>query len=159
MLSSDVGIKILNGMFGLLDNAQIVFDGEIYIGLFTTLPDKDGLNFTEPADVGYLRIRLDTTSRIDKKSFIGPALAEENVTDGDPIAAYVTNQSLIMFPESSVVWGNIVGFGLFRSANTTSGSTPFLWGEVTSADGESGVAIDQYEVPIIRPGGFRISLV
>lgn len=169
MLNSDIGIMILNGLFATSRNndVRLTFTGDIYLGLLTRLPknDKsayeDEFYFSEPSDPEYIRIKLNTNSRINKAPFISGAEAGEQIEiDGcQAIPAYITNQSLIMFPESTVDWDNIIGFGLFRSNNTSSKELPFLWGNITSDDGASSVEIKQHEVPIVRSGSFKVSLV
>ena len=168
MLNSIIGNQILDGLFGKKNGATIIFSGDVYIGLLTKLPNsncaayEDGTYFSEPADSTYQRIKINTTSRIGKTKFIaGAELDEATTIDGcEAFPAYVTNQNMIMFLETSEEWDKVVGFGLFRSNNTNDTTTlPFLWGEVTAEDGTSGVSIGQYEVPIIRTGGFKVSLV
>lgn len=170
MLNASIGNEILDGLFGLLGKKKIKFDGDLYLGLLTKLPNdngdpyEDGKYFAEPTDPSYLRIKINTISRINKMNFIGNAQSDEvvNIGEDKAIPAYVTNQSLIMFPEASEEWGRIVGFGLFRSGDTTSQNLPILWGAVTTEggeEGEEGVSIGQHEVPIIRIGGFKVSLV
>lgn len=169
MLDSSIGTIILNGLFGMFGEKTIInFSGDVYLGLLTKLPNTngsaydDGTYFTEPSDPSYLRIKIDTESRINKMNFISHAAADTAVAVGEDMAipAYVANQGIIMFPESTVAWDKIVGFGLFRSNNTSDQTTlPFLWGSVTTDGGEEGIYIEQYEVPIIRAGGFKVSLV
>lgn len=146
MLSFDIGRDILDGLFGLY-GTTIEFSGDVYLGLLTVLDDTTG-SYQEPAGT-YLRVRIDTESRINKKNFI-QAAQTETVSDGS-ISAYVSNQGLIMFPEAPAGgWGTIVGFGLFRQKT---GGKPFLCGSI-----EPAVTINEYEVPIIRKDGFKISL-
>lgn len=167
MLNSNIGTVILNGLFGLSNGNSISFGGDVYLGLLTRLPNangqayEDGKYFSEPADPGYLRIKINSESRINKKLFVAPAqLGDVIDVDGDKSnQVYVTNQGLIMFPESTVGWDRVVGFGLFRSNNTLDNALPFLWGTVTADGGEEGVSVEQYEVPIIRQGGFKISFM
>lgn len=180
MLHSTIGTIILNGLFAMNINRNtdgtavdgqrqdISFSGDVYLGLLTKLPNANGTPyanggyFAEPADAGYMRIKIDTKSRITKANFIAPAETDETTYIGEDkaVPAYVVNQGAIMFPEASVTWDKIVGFGLFRSDNTGDNTTlPFLWGSVTTESGEEGVYIEQHEVPIIRTGGFKVSLV
>lgn len=100
----------------------------IYIGLFTTLPNHYGTEYKEPGREvegiyknwkEYLRPRLNTKSRFDKKiNLIGKAKIN---SDG---YAEINNQDMILFPESvgdpsedlsdmEAGWGHIEGFGLF----------------------------------------------
>lgn len=168
MLDSKIGTTILNGLFCTSGKAtNIAFSGDLYLGLLTKLPKDngdaydDGKYFEEPADPTYLRIKITTESRINHKNFIAHAVADDPVIidGGTAIPASVTNQSIIMFPESSVYWGEVVGFGLFSEEDSSSDSLPVLWGEITSSDGDSPLIIGQYEVPVIREGRFKVSLV
>lgn len=178
MLSSIIGISILNGLFaspGQDEGGSIItFSGDVYLGLLTKMPNnngdpyEDGTYFSEPMKSsgssssdgsGYFRIRLDTESRINRNAIIGGAETDEPFVnnDGDTVLpAFVTNQELIMFPEANENWDKIVGFGLFRSETGT--TPPFLWGSVTSKDGEDGIEVIAGEVPVIRPGDFKVSL-
>lgn len=166
MLSSTIGTEILNSLFARYKASSYMdFSGDVYIGLLTKLPNddesaySDGTYFSEPADEGYFRIRIDTASRITKTPFMANAISEDAVAVGEDMAipASISNQSMIMFPESNVDWDTVVGFGLFRDKTGT--DLPFLWGSVTSEDGTEGVTIEQYEVPIVRSGGFKVSLM
>ena len=168
MLNSVVGNVILDGLFGLSATngtaAKITFSGDIYLGLLTKLPNDngaahaDGKLFAEPNDSSYHRIKINDESRISGNKIIGHATVGERPAISDGIPACVENQAVIMFPESTVAWDKIVGFGLFRSKTATD-ELPFLWGAVTTDGGEAGVSIDANEVPIIRAGGFKISLM
>lgn len=166
MLDASVGGVILDGLFGLRGKELVRFPGEVYIGLLTRMPNpngaayEDGKYFDEPADPTYLRLRLDATSRIKKVLFIGGAQLGEVVDiDGDKaVPAYVQNDDLLIFPEASEPY-NVVGFGLFRTADKSSKTLPFLWGEVAAVDGSPTISVAAEEVPIIREGDFRVYLV
>lgn len=154
---------------------------EIYIGLFTKNPDHNGLNFEEPGYdetvegeiihhnwPEYLRPRLNTASRFDKNiNLLGTAKLNE---DG---VAEIKNQDMILFPESvgnpdptladeSTGWGKIVGFGLFYSSNPAEreGDTniPFLWGDIFDKDGNPGVTLQRFEVPVIRKSSLKFTI-
>jgi hypothetical protein len=163
MLDASIGNTILDGLFGLKNGAIMSFTGDVYIGLLTKLPNingaayEDGLYFSEPDDPTYLRLKLNSDSRITKKPFIGGAEAGEPiVVDEDTvIPVYVQNDAIIMFPEASSPY-TIVGFGLFRTKDTTSQTLPFLWGEVTSSDDNAAIEVASGEVPVIREGDFKI---
>lgn len=171
MITSNIALPILNGLFGLREKSQMVFPDNIYIGLLVKMPNDnlepyaDGTYYSEPDDDGYFRVKLDSVSRITGEDFIAPAVLDDPVEVGEDAIrpAYVTNQSLILFPETNVMWAKVVGFGLFRSATGTvldqSHDLPFLWGTATSVDGTDGVTIKQHEVPLIREGSFKISLM
>lgn len=156
MLNSSIGTTILDGLFGMKGNSKILFSGDVYLSLLTVLPDINGDNFAEPSDESYLRIKIDTESRIVDAKFIGHA--HNNIGDGDPVvSACVENQALIMFPE--LLEPCIInGFGLFRNKDVGDQTPPFLWGEIYNSDGEPGVLINAEEVPVIRAGGFKVSL-
>jgi hypothetical protein len=164
MLNSNIGTIILDGLFGMYTEPtkNIAFSGDLYLGFLTELPNDngdahaDGTYFSEPDDPSYLRIKMNTKSRITKEDFIGGAAWEEIDTDIEAIC--VKNQSLIMFPEFTTPC-NIVGFGIFRNNDVGDQTLPILWGEVFSEDGTTGVEIEPEEVPIIRAGGFRVSLM
>lgn len=166
MLDSTVGITIMNGLFGHSGATQMSFTGNVYLGLLTKLPNAngaahdDGTYFAEPGDPVYMRVQLDTTSRITGQPFIGGAEADATISVGEDLAtpAYITNQGLIIFSEATIPY-TIVGFGLFRNNNTASSTAPFLWGPVTSTDGEASIEVAAEEVPVIRAGGFKISFV
>ena len=175
MLNSTIAAPILNGLFamglsrdedGLATSAapSISFSTDLYLGLLTQMPSQnDGTGFREPTDDGnYKRIKLNTKSRINKKPFIAAATAGDRVlTDkGDyAVPACVENQGAILFPEAGISWEPIVGFGIFRSDNTNLTTAPMLWGEVTTPDGMTNVSVEQYEVPVIRAGGLKVSLM
>lgn len=167
MLDSNIGTVILNGLLSGV-KSKIVFGGDLYLGLLTKLPNnngdayEDGTYFAEPLDETYIRIKINTTNRINKMNFIAPAKADETINIGEDKAlpVYVTNQGAIMFEEASENWDRVVGFGIFRSNDTSDITTlPFLWGTVTAEGGEVGVSVEKEEVPIIRTGGFKVSLV
>lgn len=159
MLNSSISNKILNGIFSL-GESFIAFAGNVYIGLLTTLPNPDGSGFVEPDDPNYLRVQIDTNSRITKEPFLNGAVEGDVVTvDGDnAVPAYVNNAGVIMFPETSVAY-DVVGFGLFRSDDTTSNTAPFLWGAVSPDGGGTVIQVNAEEVPIIREGDFKITLM
>ena len=166
MLHSSIGNTILNGLFAKSNGAIIQFTGSVYLGLLTKLPNgngaahEDGTYFSEPADEGYFRVRIDTQSRITGDYYLLPAQEGEavDVCEDKAIPAYVENKSIIMFPASSAAWDTVVGFGLFRQETGT--DLPFLWGPVTSTDGEEdGVTILENEFPILRAGGFKITMM
>lgn len=159
MLSSSIGNVILDGLFSL-GATYISFPGSVYIGLFTTLPGVDGSGYAEPSDPNYLRVRIDTTSRITKESFLNGAVEGSVVSvDGDnALPVYVDNAGVIMFPETSIAY-DVVGFGLFRTADTSSPDLPFLWGAVAAEEGGAVISVGSEEVPIIREGDFKITLV
>ena len=162
MLDSSIGNVVLTGLFGMFTNkTYIKFDGDLYLGFLTKLPNangapyEDGTYFSEPSDSSYLRIKINTDSRITKTKFIAPA--ENDIVGDEAGPVCVKNQSLIMFPEATTKY-DIVGFGIFRNNDVGDQTLPFLWGAVTNEQGTSGVTINPEEVPIIRAGGFKISL-
>lgn len=173
MLDSTIAKNILNGLFamGLNRNEdgmatsnfgnQISFSGDLYLGLLTQMPEADGSNFKEPADSNYKRIKIDTKSRINKKNFIDVAKAEEKVLTDNGLYATpvsVTNQGAILFPEAGTDWNEVVGFGIFRNSSAGNTTAPILWGAVTTTGGEQ-LVVNAGEVPVIRTGGFKVSLM
>lgn len=166
MLTHEITGPVLDGLYGHA-SALVAFPGEVYLGLLTKLPKadgsvyEDGTYFAELVDPNYTRFRLDAVSRINKKYIITDAVDGEAVeVDGDQILpAEVRNQAPLIFPENSVA-ETIVGFGLFRSADTTDKTAlPFAWDAVSDPDGGDAVALDTGETPIIREGGFEMVLM
>jgi hypothetical protein len=161
MLDSSIGITILNGLFGMHNTSVMDFQGDLYLGFLTKMPNAngephaDGTYFSEPLDNSYLRIKLNTTSRITKSDILSGAANDVVGDEVGPIC--VKNQSLIMFPEFSTPC-DIVGFGIFRYNDVGDQTLPILWGEVKNDQGTSGVKIEPEEVPIFRAGGFKVSL-
>jgi hypothetical protein len=169
-----VGTTILNGLFGeKKDDVNITFKTPVYVGLFTKMPTNvDGSGYAEPDKLEYQRIKILEESRVKGVHMMANVAQEiitktTTITDTDGqkkqatdecLAATITNQDIMLFPEASSAggWGKIVGFGLFYKQETGS-DTPWLWGEITTDGEEGGVTIDQYEVPIIRVGGFKVT--
>ena len=155
-------------------------DPSIYIGLSTQDPGPEGKLFLEPgreADENgnpiedsapyseYLRVRINVPSRFDKHT---PLLKQAQVNEETGFAE-VTNQDLILFPESigdvstESGWGHITHFGLFYGTHDDPRyQVPFLWGKINGVDDEGneldGVDIGYQEVPVIRKSGLTISL-
>jgi hypothetical protein len=168
-------------------NKIIKFDNgkPIYIGLLNVLPtpnhdrqyDPDSsipYYFREPGPTPgstyseYIRIRIDTNSQLNNIFLLSDATYDESTGE-----VYVTNVDSILFPEAfgeskndgtgeGTGWGDIQGFGLFYTADTsivnTEDSLPFLWGEIKKAGTNEPITIDGGEVPVIREGGLRISI-
>ena len=167
MINSIIAKKILDGFCrNKLAGSTISFAKDhTYLGLLTVLPQnneqpyEDGTYFKEPNDPDYRRIRLNDKNPLEKINYLSAAAAGDpiEVSDGAfTTPAVVTNPTYIMFPESSVAWGNVVGFGIFDSASGT--DMPFIWGPITASDGASSVEVGVEEIPIIRAGSFKISL-
>ena len=166
-------------------NKLIKFDDgkPIYIGLLNVLPtpnhdlyDSDSsipYYFKEPGPTPgstypeYIRIRIDTNSQLNDIFLLS------NATYDNSGEVYVTNLDSILFPEAfgesindetgeGTGWGEIQGFGLFYTADTsivdTEDSIPFLWGEIKEAGTNASINIGGGEVPVIREGGLRISI-
>lgn len=153
-------------------------DPSIYIGLSSQDPGPDGTLFLEPgkeADENgrplqdsttypeYLRVRINIPSRFDKQT---PLLGQAEINEETGFAE-VTNQDLILFPESigdaGSGWGHITHFGLFYGTHDDPKyQVPFLWGAIHGVDDEGnetdGVDIKFQEVPVIRKAGLTISL-
>lgn len=69
--------------------------GQLYVGLSSTAPARDGTGFTEPSDSVYTRVGLTGM--------------------GAPADGAVTNTAQIDFPESAADWGVMTHFGIFDS--------------------------------------------
>jgi hypothetical protein len=116
----------------------------------------------------YMRIRIDTESQLNKIFLLSDAIYDERAGE-----VYVTNLDSILFPEAfgeskndgtgdGTGWGDIQGFGLFYTDDTskvnTADSIPFLWGEIKKAGTNEPITVEGGEVPVIREGGLRISI-
>jgi hypothetical protein len=167
MLASSLGKQILNGFLKNKKDDVVNFGiTDIYLGLLTTLPQNneqayaDGSFFKEPDDPNYHRIKLTDKNPFTESNYMQAARSGDviEVSDGVyALPAYVTNQAIIMFEESSTNWGEVAGFGIFKENEGK--NLPIIWGAITAEDGESEVTVGQYEIPIIRVNGFKVSLV
>ena len=169
MLASYLGKQILDGLLKNTTDKNMSFrvDGA-YLGLLTQLPNnnetkhEDGTYFKEPQDPAYHRICISGLHPTEEEPYICAAQAGERieVSEGSGVYALpacVKNQYSIMFPEALEDWGTIVGFGIFKEESGT--ALPMIWGEITDADNNPSIVVEQYEVPIIRDGRFEVSLV
>ena len=167
MINSNIAKTILDGFcINIMESNAIEFAKDhTYLGLLTVMPQnneqpyEDGTYFKEPNDPEYQRIRLNDKNPLEQIDYVLAADAGEPIEVCPGVfatPAVVTNPTYIMFPESSVAWGNVVGFGIFDEASGT--NLPFIWGPITAADGTSSVEVGSEEIPIIRAGSFKISL-
>ena len=102
-----------------------------YIGLSSTVPNKDGSNFTEPASsTGYRRAQIGTLNT--SKS------------------AQIANDDIIFVFEALADCGSFTHVGLF---DKDTGGTPFLVGALTSA-----ITVGSGYVPLIRAKKLVIGL-
>lgn len=167
MLASFLGTKILDGFLKNKGSSRVDFGiDNIYLGLLTTLPQNnekaytDGSFFKEPSDEYYHRIKLNDVNPFSEDVYMQGAQPGEKIEVSDGVwalPAYVTNQAIIMFEESTTDWGKVVGFGIFKEES--GGNLPIIWGAITAEDGESAVTVGRHEIPIIRVNGFKVSLV
>lgn len=163
------GCTILDGLMGFKSGSQISFTGACWLGLLTRPPKtdrtayEDGAYFSEPNDPAYHRARIDVKSRIDEEYTLGGAEPGEPVTinsfgdKGQPMV--VKNQSLIpmdWLPESATT---VVAWGLWHSSDTTSKTKPFLVGTIKDSSGNDSIEFAPGEIPIVRVGGLRISMM
>lgn len=115
-------------------------DDEWYIGLSTTQPQinesTDAIeNFTEPSSGGYARVAV-----------------VQNATYWSTAAnGRVHNLLYVDFPRTTATWGTLTHFGIFLSA---SGSTPVLWGKLSSS-----ISPSLNSIPSFSPGSLVISLI
>lgn len=168
--------EIINGQINFTTNKIDVethsveihsfFEIKIYMGLSITEPNYNGENFREPGPEEdslweeYRRVRLNTNSSFDKTL---PLLSSAAIdAEGK---AEVHNNDMILFPEAvgdaATGWGKVTHFGLFygdEKSERPEDQTPFLWGEILDKDGNVGVNIGRYEVPVIRKDSLQISL-
>ena len=162
------GCTILDGLLGFKKGAQISWSGACWLGLLTRPPKadrtayEDGRCFSEPDDPEYRRVRVDEESRINGKHILG------GTEPGDPVAVgssgdmgqpmVVKNQALIVMNEITQNT-SVTAWGLWRSSDTTRDTKPFLWGTVTDSSGNATITLAPGEIPIVREGGLRISMM
>jgi hypothetical protein len=111
-----------------------------YLALYTTMPDKDGHNFVEPAaDTTYIRVDL-------HKAIISGGVSISEAADGEENYTSITvNTELIATPEvSGKTWGTIVGFGVHEKG-TPGPDAPQLWARL-----KTPVATAVGKVPLFR---------
>lgn len=77
---------------------------DIYVGLFTTMPDEAGSGGVEVTGGSYARVQCGPGNSY----WTGP-------TDGN---GQYSNTDIIQFPEPSATWGVILGYGLFSAASS-----------------------------------------
>lgn len=189
MLSPDYGKKILNGLLSTSryndqdgisqgNDVQISFGSKVYLGLLTELPTlNEGSwgGFTEPpAEQNYIRVQIDTKNYVTEEYFLSPAKTStvpqeiEGEGGAQGYVTSITNKFQIMFRSANIPNQDdgtpgepwiIKGFGLF--SEKTGDTLPFLWGDF--GEDEEGepltVTIENENVPIVRVGGFTVSLV
>lgn len=162
------GCTILDGLLGFKKSAAISWTGACWLGLLTRPPKadrtayEDGKDFAEPDDSEYVRVRIDDISRINGKYTISGA------EPGDPVAVgssgdmgqpmVVKNQALIVMNEITKNT-SVTAWGLWRNSDTTSDTKPFLWGTVKDSSGNATITLTPEEIPIVREGGLRISMM
>ena len=115
--------------------------GNIYFGLSTTTPSRDGTNVTEPASgTGYTRVRI-KFSQLDGTTYVFTEPAYDSATN----TVKSSNQVQIMFPEAKSSWGTITHFVVYTSST---GGTPIAYGALTSS-----VSPTANQIAIIPVGG------
>lgn len=125
-----------------------------FIGLFTSMPDANGLEYSEPEagreGLTYRRMNLHEDLFQGEYAFNDAKICGEGQHKGK---AMLTNKSIIMFPEvQNQSWGRIVGFGVFEEEAVGTG-TPYFWGRV-----EKEKTASTETVPLFRIGDFQIYL-
>ena len=111
-----------------------------YLALYTTMPDKDGHNFVEPAaDTTYIRVDL-------HKAIISGGVSISEAADGEENYTSITvNTELIATTEvSGKTWGTIVGFGVHEKG-TPGPDAPQLWARL-----KTPIATAVGKVPLFR---------
>lgn len=117
-------------LFGTKTDPAIPSD--YYLGLSSTLPQKDGTGVTEPSTSGtaYARVQLTTLS--------------------DPVNGTVTNEDVISFPKSTDTWGTLPYFVVFDSA---SGGNLCLYDEL-----EASRTVESNTVVAFEVGGLSLTV-
>lgn len=115
--------------------------GNIYFGLSTSTPNRDGTNVTEPSsETGYSRVRI-RYSQLDGSTYV----FNEPAYDSSTNTVKTSNQVQIMFPEAKSSWGTITHFVIYTSST---GGTPIAYGALTSS-----VSPSANQIAIIPVGG------
>lgn len=144
----------------------VSYPKESFLALFTKLPEPDGTGYEEPgykepeegsgeesgeeSACTYMRVNLHS-------GIITGDICLNRATNNDEGGTKLTNNTIIMYPEvSGVDWGEIVGFGVFDTETTGSGS-PILWGPLSNSTGS--VYAETEHVPLFRIGDFEVTLL
>lgn len=92
MTTQYISDKFLNWLLDEVDVNQS-------LGLFTVMPDLNGLNYSEPTSADYQR---------------APVAPEDFETSSENL---VENVNIIEFAGTTIGWGTVIGVGLFDSTN------------------------------------------
>ncbi len=132
----------LNHMFGKTDD--IDFGNGVYVGLSTTVPNKDGSNITEPSGNGY------------ERKLVGYPSQALTQLMGNASGGVITNIAPIMFNPATGAWGTCSWFVIFTAQT---GGNGIGAGEILN---ESQVATPIVpiagSVPTIDAGGLNWQL-
>lgn len=129
MITTSKANEILKDLFG----------DTFYIGLSSTIPNKSGGNFTEPASPSNTPNAANGYFRAEVKAL------------SNPVDSQTHNPEIVFFNESlGSGWGTLVAFGCFTSRIN---STPFFVGSLTQP-----VTVPAEYIPIFRAGQLIIGL-
>lgn len=113
----------------------------IYVGLSTTTPNREGLSYTEPpSSAGYARVLLGSS--------VSGASATQKMDN--PALGAITNKDIIYFPEATGAWGTCTHFLIFNAA--TEGAL-LAYGALTNE-----ISPVNGTVPLIRVGDLDMSV-
>lgn len=118
--------------------------GSCYMGLYTEMPDNDGVGGQEVAGNHYSRVRIAGASKLSPGEANLMSTKYKSFSRKEEVAQdhyrRIGNVDEISFPEAlnpadedaetGGDWGNIVGFGLFT--DKTGSSAPYAWGRVNT---------------------------
>lgn len=116
--------------------SSVSFTSNVYVGLSTTTPSKDGTGVTEPTGNGYGRTLLGNTSQALTQKMSTPALGKTENTD------------IIYFPEATGAWGTITHLVLY---DAPTGGNLLAFGALTNS-----ISPTNGTIPIIRVGELDI---
>ena len=119
-------------------------NGSCYMGLYTEMPDNDGVGGQEVAGNHYSRVRIAGISKLSPGEANLMSTKYKSFSRKEEVAQdhyrRIGNVDEISFPEAlnpadedaetGGDWGNIVGFGLFTSK--TGVEAPYAWGRVNT---------------------------
>lgn len=124
-----------------------------YLGLFTTMPNENGLGYVEPVIdsegnmTTYMRVNLLSSILTGSKSM------DTAVWDDETATGSISNKELIIYPEVyGFDWGTIVGVGIFLDKKPGEGS-PVFWGRISPE-----VSATTGHVPLFRIGDLKVTI-
>ena len=141
---------------------QNKYPDNVYLALFTTMPDGNGTGYVEPtvdsngASTTYMRANLYeaiVTGNVCINNAVTSTVVDAE-TGEESAVALLNNREAIMYPEVvDVDWGAIVGFGVFEKDTAMGGDIPIFWGKLNDP-----ISATVGHVPLFRLGDFEVTL-